>query len=140
MLEEVWSWGQTYPPAAAAAAPLWPAWDEEDADGLTPLHVAALADRGRGIVAGLLQRCAKARAAWDTPARGKRFSPAQVSGFVAVHCACLWLLVPAFLYQEWYLRLHPSPDSLARSWPPSFPFGCRCCILMPHVDMCVRDH
>ena len=77
MLEEVWGWGQMYPPADVAA-PLWPAWDEEDADGLTPLHVAALADRGRGIVAGLLQRCAETRAAWDTPAPGKRFSPAQV--------------------------------------------------------------
>ena len=50
--------------------------------GLTPLHVAALTDRGRGVVEGLLRQCKEARAAWNEPVRrsgkGSRFSPAQV--------------------------------------------------------------
>ena len=70
MFVEVWSWGQLH------GMP-W-CWDEEDADGMTPLHVAALADRGLGIVNSVLQRCPVAREAWITPSRGKRFSPAQV--------------------------------------------------------------
>ncbi len=74
MLEEVWWWGHVH------GAP-W-SWDVLDSDGMTPLHTAAVANGG-AVAAGVMRRCANARAAWATNRTGKGFSPAQLAERIA---------------------------------------------------------